>query len=178
MRIFRNRDDFLHIYNIIRRCTRGSALYIHNYVFMNTHFHLLAWVEDTRQLESIFKSLTQSYYHYYRRRYMRRHTYRGHLWHGRYKSIVIKDDAQWLQCGRYIELNPVCARICKDPGEYRWSSYHYYAYGTKDLLLRPIMYPDGFEHRVASKENFEYQEFVRGGIDFDYQQQKKIFEML
>ena len=172
LRVFRNRNDFVQISNTIRRFVLCSELYIHNYVFMRTHFHLLAWAEDTRAVPMIIKAVTLSYHHYYRRKY----TYRGHLWHSRYRSVVIRDEGQWLQCGRYVELNPVHAGICGDPGDYPWSSYHYYAHGKDDPLLQPVMRLAGMAVRKAGVVDSEYQDFIRAGIDLDYQLIKKRYE--
>jgi hypothetical protein len=46
----------------------------------------------------------------------------GMLWEGRYASSPIETEAQWLACGRYVELNPVRARMVKRPEPYGWSS--------------------------------------------------------
>ncbi|MEK6546546.1 MAG: transposase, partial [Nitrospinota bacterium] len=49
----------------------------------------------------------------------------GTLWEGRYKSSPIKAGEYLLSCCRYIELNPVRAKIVEKTEEYKWSSYHY-----------------------------------------------------
>ncbi len=61
----------------------------------------------------------------------------GHLWQGRYKSVVIKSNSQILQCGKYIELNPVRAGIVTDPAQYQFNSYRYYALSHQDSLITP-----------------------------------------
>lgn len=62
---------------------------------------------------------------------------RDHSWtiEGRYKAIPIDGDAYFLQCGRYIELNPVRAKIVRHPEEYPWSSYHVYAAGQGSAIV-------------------------------------------
>jgi len=47
----------------------------------------------------------------------------GTLWESRYKSSVFESDAYLLACCRYIELNPVRARMVAHAGDYPWSSY-------------------------------------------------------
>ncbi len=47
----------------------------------------------------------------------------GTLWESRYKSSVVQSDAYLLACCRYIELNPVRARMVDDVAAYPWSSY-------------------------------------------------------
>jgi putative transposase len=46
----------------------------------------------------------------------------GHLWQGRYKSMVIQKNKYLLECIEYVELNPVRANISQSPFEYLWSS--------------------------------------------------------
>lgn len=139
---------------------------------MHTHFHLLAWVENTKQVAPLMKAINISYHHYYHRKYK----YCGHLWHSRYRSIIINNESQWLQCGRYIELNPVHAGLCNDPKNFPWSSYHYHAYGKNDYLIRTDMPLLGTFKRQAGLENHAYQEFIKAGIDIDYQRLKNEFE--
>ena len=47
----------------------------------------------------------------------------GSLWEGRYKSSPIETDRYLLACSRYVELNPVRARMVASPNQYCWSSY-------------------------------------------------------
>jgi putative transposase len=51
----------------------------------------------------------------------------GTLWEGRYQSSSIETDAYLLACYRYVELNPVRARMSDDPAAYPWSSYRWHA---------------------------------------------------
>ena len=59
----------------------------------------------------------------------------GTLWEGRYKASLIQDTNYLLTCQRYIELNPVRARIVVAPGDYPYSSYAYHATGVDDVLI-------------------------------------------
>ncbi|KZX85439.1 hypothetical protein A3715_03705 [Oleiphilus sp. HI0009] len=47
----------------------------------------------------------------------------GTLWESRFKSSPIETDAYLLQCSRYVELNPVKAKMVSRPEEWPWSSY-------------------------------------------------------
>ncbi len=53
-----------------------------------------------------------------------RHNRRGTLWEDRFKSVLVEGKGQALKTiAAYIDLNPVRAKICEDPKEYRWCSY-------------------------------------------------------
>ena len=88
----------------------------------------------------------------------------------------MKDEHQWLQCARYIELNSVHAGLCEDPKEYRWTSYRYYAFGQPDSFITTKLHLSGMSAWSRNKENTIYKAFVLGGIDLDYQKLKREFE--
>ena len=61
----------------------------------------------------------------------------GSLWEGRFKSSLIDSEAYLLTCHRYIEENPVRARMVAQPAAYPWSSHTHYAGGRIDRLIVP-----------------------------------------
>jgi len=73
------------------------------------------------------------------RRYTRqinfREKWKGHLWQGRFSSFVM-DEQYLLAAARYIELNPVKAKLVKRPGQYQWSSARAHLMAKDDELVR------------------------------------------
>ncbi len=69
---------------------------------------------------------------------MKRHFRSGHLFQGRFKSIIVQNDAYLMRLSCYIHRNPLRAGIIARLAEYPWSSYKAYAYGDKapDWLMR------------------------------------------
>lgn len=65
------------------------------------------------------KNLSQKYARYYNSKY----SYKGHLFEGRYVSVLVNSDEYFLQVSRYIHLNPVKALMCKAAEHYPHSSY-------------------------------------------------------
>jgi putative transposase len=59
----------------------------------------------------------------------------GHLWQDRFKSFVVERDAYLLECGRYIERNPLRCGLVDNPLDYPWSSYRVYAAAGSDPAL-------------------------------------------
>ena len=56
--------------------------------------------------------------------YNGRHNRRGTLWEDRFRSVLVEGAGAALKTmTAYIDLNPVRAKICDDPKDYRWSSY-------------------------------------------------------
>jgi len=64
----------------------------------------------------------------YTTRFNLRHSRNGHLFQGRYKSIIVENDSYLLQLSYYIHRNPLRAGSVKRLIDYRWSSYPAYAY--------------------------------------------------
>jgi len=71
-------------------------------------------------------------------RYHRRHRTVGHVWQGRFKSPVVQDDEHLWMVLRYIEGNPLRARMVADPADHPWSSYASHGLGRPDPLLTPL----------------------------------------
>lgn len=109
----------------------GCAL--HAYVLMNNHVHLLVTPPETRALSRMMQAFARNYAGLFNGRHGRT----GTLWEGRYKSCLVDSEHYVLVCSRYIELNPVRARMVGDPSEHPWSSYHANALGKPDPLITP-----------------------------------------
>jgi putative transposase len=52
-----------------------------------------------------------------------RHASHGHVFGGRYKSVLVQSDAHLIHLVSYLAMNPVEAGICRAPAEWKWSSY-------------------------------------------------------
>lgn len=96
------------------------------YVLMDHHYHLLA-----RSRRANLKKAMQWFGTTYTQRFNSRHYRSGHLFQGRYKSLIVQNDSYLLQLSYYIHRNPLRAGIVKRLADYRWSSYRVYAYGRK-----------------------------------------------
>ena len=67
----------------------------------------------------------------------RRYGRSGTLWEGRFKASAVQQESHLLARYRYIELNPVRARMVDKPEDYPWSSYRATALGEHNPLLCP-----------------------------------------
>jgi putative transposase len=106
---------------------------VHAYVLMTNHVHLLMTPDESGQVARVMQALGRRYVRYINDRYRRT----GTLWEGRYKSSLVDRDTYLLRCYRYIELNPVRARMCTDPADYPWSSHGANALGDDNILVHP-----------------------------------------
>jgi putative transposase len=91
---------------------------IHAFVLMSNHVHILARPQYDRGLSRLMQDLGRRYVYYFNHRHART----GTLWEGRFRCNVVQDDAHELNCQRYIDLNPVRAKMVGDARSYRFSS--------------------------------------------------------
>lgn len=131
--LFNNDADKLRYYSLMLKLKQENNISIFHYCLMDNHPHLIAWLDEESRLSKFMKQLSLSYYNYYKDTY----GHSGHLWQGRFKSNIIDTDSYLLQCGKYIELNPVRAKMVVLPQDYLFSSYNFYAYGKPDSLITP-----------------------------------------
>lgn len=100
---------------------------VHGWVFMTNHVHLLLTPHCDSGVSRLLQTLGRQYVRHFNYSYQRT----GTLFEGRFKSSVVQHEEYFLNCLRYIELNPVRAGMVKDPGDYKWSSYRAHAFGVK-----------------------------------------------
>jgi putative transposase len=111
---------------------------IFHYCFMTNHVHLLVRFPVEDSFRRFFQRAFLLYAKYFAREY--RHV--GHVFQDRFKSLEVRDDSYLLECGRYIERNPLKAGLVSVLNRYRWSSYGFYAEGATDDLITPNpLYP-------------------------------------
>lgn len=104
---------------------------IHAYVLMTNHVHILVTPHAENSISKMMQSLGRYYVQYFNYTYKRT----GTLWEGRYKASLIDSDRYLFTCMRYIELNPVRAKMIEHPSEYPWSSYRHNALGNYNKLI-------------------------------------------
>lgn len=118
LEIYRDDTDYQVFRAIMKNALEKNECVVHAYCMMNNHFHILLETSETK-IDKFMHQLASCYAMYFNRKYK----YKGHLFEGRYKAYLVKDDAYFLQTSRYIHLNPVKARIVEHPEDYPWSSY-------------------------------------------------------
>ena len=97
---------------------------------MPNHVHLILAPRDA---EGLRLAVGKTHRHYTRRVNFRE-GWRGHLWQGRFASYPM-DDAHLRQAARYVDLNPVRARLARRPENWRWSSARARIRGGDDPLV-------------------------------------------
>ncbi len=131
MKLFIDREDFIFYLSLVNNYFKTTDIKISYYVLMSNHVHLTVRAGSSESLSLVMQKINQSYSRYWHRRY----EFVGHIWQGRFKSLLLSDDAYLLTSGIYIELNPVRAGMVAIPEDYQWSSYAAHAFGKKDNIV-------------------------------------------
>ncbi len=109
-----DREVYLHF---LREQSDIYGLEILGYCLMTNHIHLIA---TPKNKESLAKAIGRTNF-YYTQYINRMHGRSGHLWQNRFYSCPLDKPHFWLAL-RYIETNPVRAKMVRDPAKYKWSS--------------------------------------------------------
>jgi len=126
MDVFRSSCDYETFLLLLKRTATRWTVAVHAFVLMTNHFHLILTPHTVAALSRMMQTVNASYAQYFNRQYKRT----GTLWTGRYRSLLLTDAHYWLTCLRYVEQNPVRARLVEKPDQYRWSSYPIHAAGA------------------------------------------------
>ncbi len=129
------------------------------YCLMDNHYHLLIETPEAnlsrgmRQLNGV-----------YTQRFNRRHDHVGHLFQGRFKSILVEQQAYLLEVCRYVVLNPVRAAMVPSADRYRWSSYRATAGRCKSPPWLQTDWLLGQFGQSRPEARARYCQFVREGV--------------
>ncbi len=105
------------------------------YVLMPNHFHLLVQTPQANLSEFMRHFLVT-----YTVRFNRRNDRTGHVFQGRFKSLLVEEDEYLLPLSRYIHLNPIRTSQFKDADsknkseylkKYPWSTFPGYCFLRK-----------------------------------------------
>lgn len=154
-KIFQENEDFERFLSTTRRYIIKHKVEVYHYCLMINHVHFLVKIPKRENLAKLTQSVFQSYGLYYKKKY----NYSGHLYQGRYLSKLINKDSYLLECGRYIERNPLRAGIVSHLSAYKWSSYLFYASGSKiDFITEDPLY-GAFSHDPEKRRSL-YKKYI------------------
>lgn len=127
---------------------------------MPNHYHLL--IETPKgNLSQGMRQLNGIYTQHFNKKYQTV----GHLFQGRFKSILIEKERYLLELSRYIALNPLRANLVEDPKDWPWSSYPQFINFSKGISC---LFPDWILSQFGPDKKsarISYQDFVLSAIN-------------
>jgi putative transposase len=119
--IFFDDKDRTRFYFLVQEGIERFGHRIHAFCLMSNHVHLAIQVGDVT-LSRILQNLSFRYTRWVNWR----HNRSGHLFQGRYKAVLVDADVYLQELTRYIHVNPVRAKMVKEPEDYPWSGHRVY----------------------------------------------------
>jgi putative transposase len=116
--IYSDDQDCMRFLRRLDRVASRRAWRCHAYCLMPNHYHLvLETVTDdiSAGIQWLNGTYAQSFNH--------RHGVAGHLFQGRFHSVLVESNWHLLELSRYVVLNPVRGGLCAHAAEWKWSSY-------------------------------------------------------
>ena len=105
---------------ILERERTEQGVTLHAWCLMDNHYHLLVQGE-LEDISKMMKRLNSAY----AMAFNHKHDRSGHLFQGRFRSVAVESDEQFLTELRYIHQNPVKEKLCPTC-DYPWSSFNGY----------------------------------------------------
>ncbi len=162
--VFDKPEDFRKYLYWIVEYSKQYGLKIHAYCLMGNHVHFIITPSSEVGLARMFNTVHLRYAQY--KNVERRRL--GHLWQGRFYSCILSR-THLLRAIRYVEMNPVRAKMVEKPWEYIWSSARQHIKKEKMPIVRTDIHQDctnaGLNFRNWKKylleEDFEMTEEMR-----------------
>ena len=129
--IFKQKREKNNFLRLLKKHLKDQDIEIYAYVIMSTHFHILIHV-DLKLLSHFMASVLAEFAEYYNYK----HNRNGHVFQDRFCSECVETEQYFWNCLRYIHMNPVHAKIAKNPVNYQFSSLKEYA-AEKDHIIHP-----------------------------------------
>ena len=121
MDIFLDDQDKETYISLLKEQSKKAGLKTVGYCLMTNHIHLLVIPEKADSLRAAISETHRLYTRYFNFKTKAR----GHLFQGRFFSCPL-DDQHFITAARYVERNPVRAKMVKQPSDYQWSSAKYH----------------------------------------------------
>lgn len=126
---------------------------------MTNHVHLIAVPQTETGLSLAIGEAHKRYTCHVNKR----EGWTGHLWQGRFSSFAMNED-YLLAAARYVERNPVRAKIVDSAADYQWSSAQAHLNGKDDVLVKssPLLsLVSNWESFLAGENDMQTQETLK-----------------
>lgn len=117
--IFRKPEDYEAFIRLLLDGKKKARVELFGFCLMPNHWHLVLRPRTDVDLSAYLSWVTNTHVKRYRAHYPRTS---GHLYQGRYKSFPVEEDSYFLTLMRYVEANPLRAKLAAAAEEWPWSS--------------------------------------------------------
>jgi putative transposase len=147
LQLFANHEDYRIFEECLFETRENLPMRICGWCVMPNHWHLVLWPEEDGDLSRFMHWLTTTHVSRLKKSWEVEHT--GHIYQGRFKSFPVQTENYYFNLLRYIEANPLRARLVDDAGNWRWSSLWYRLHQKVYAFLQsPISLPSDWINLV------------------------------
>jgi putative transposase len=154
LRLFKKNEDYEAFEKVLAEAHERVPIRVLDWCVMPNHWHLVLWPAREGQLSQFMRWLTLT--HTQRWKAAHDAVGHGHLYQGRFKSFPVETDSHLLAVLRYVERNPVRAKIVKSAQDWHWGSCavrQSRGHPLRPLLAEwPVPRPGGWLERVNSPQ--------------------------
>jgi putative transposase len=153
--VFLDKKDREKYLSLLKKYSDKCKSRILVYCLMTNHIHLLIKPHEEISLCKMMQGVTLCYTQYVNRKYKRT----GRLWESRYYSCIVEKEKYLWAVARYIEQNPVRAKMVAEARDYTYSSARAHVDGTRDEILGEPLFEEN--------QTKDYAQFIRTSISED-----------
>lgn len=146
--VFLDEQDYNYFLDILLEIFKKYNVTLHSYTLMSNHYHLLLQTHE-QNISDVMRRVNSLYSIYFNKKYERV----GHLWQGRFHSYYLYDDMHFWIVAKYIERNPIKAKMVKNVSEYKYQSFFQWKYKKEYYLLIK-------ESKIFEMTLKEYEAFI------------------
>jgi len=163
LRIFSTDEDYQLFEKILEDTIELTEMRILGYIVMPNHWHLVLYPREDGDMGTFMHRLTNTH----TRRFHTRNQTVGHgpLYQGRYKSFLVDSEGYLFTLLKYVERNPVRAKLTQTCEAWQWGSAWRRKYGTlkqKKLLdQESFPLPNDYTTWVNTKDKEDDLEEIR-----------------
>ncbi len=157
--VVRDDRDRQRWFELLDRVATRCQWRVFAWALLGNHFHLYLRTPQPN-LSAGMHDLNSGYASFFNRRHRRC----GALFQGRFKAVLVEDEAHALELTRYVHLNAVRARTVERPEEYLWSSYPDYVGLRKAPAWLDWETVIGELAKDRSRARAAYRRFVEAGV--------------
>lgn len=161
--LFEDPADYAAFEKILAEAYAQTRIRITAYCLMATHWHLLLWPRQDGELSEVLRWITVTHTQRWHAHHQTAGT--GPVYQGRFKSFPVQTNEHFLTVARYVERNPLRAKLVKQAENWQWSSLWRRARGDAKLTAWlsdwPIAPPRNWVTRVNRPETGEELEALR-----------------
>lgn len=164
--LFERSEDYAAFHRILCEAYEETRIRIVAYCLMPTHWHLVLWPRKEGELSEVMRWMTVTHTQRWHAAHQSSGT--GPVYQGRFKSFPVQTDEHFLTLVRYVERNPLRAKLISRAEEWRWSSLwqwkHPESRSSPFLSEWPVERPRNWVNRVNKMESTIELEDLRNSV--------------